>query len=316
MWSVLGAPPRGLAARMMWLGFTCADRLLRAAGTQREGSDGTMEASDVRAGDFALREGTSERPARDGKDRLAARASDGGAPIQACGISHTGRRERNEDRHLVREDLGLVIVADGFGGEAGGDIAARIAVDEIASCFGVEGEEQTLPNLDDEDLREGMTVATVRFALDLAHRRIRHDAQQTGPLGMRCAAAVALLAGREVVIGHAGSTRAYRFRQGELLQLTRAELAPHTAGLGAAQAKIRTEVRAHGWEPADVYLLCTSGLCRALSDERIRAALSAAASPREIAIRLIGQALHAGAAENLTAVVMRPFERASVAAVA
>ena len=41
------------------------------------------------------------------------------------------RRENNEDSFCVREDLGLFLVADGMGGHVAGEIASKLAVDEI-----------------------------------------------------------------------------------------------------------------------------------------------------------------------------------------
>jgi protein phosphatase len=52
--------------------------------------------------------------------------------IQAHGVSDVGmRRDHNEDSFLVDLDLGLLVVADGMGGHAGGETASRIAVETI-----------------------------------------------------------------------------------------------------------------------------------------------------------------------------------------
>ena len=47
--------------------------------------------------------------------------------IKCFGKSDAGRvRPRNEDAFLLKPDLGLLNVADGMGGEEGGDLASRI----------------------------------------------------------------------------------------------------------------------------------------------------------------------------------------------
>ena len=52
--------------------------------------------------------------------------------ISAHGVSDVGmRRDHNEDSFLVDLDLGLLIVADGMGGHAGGEHASRLAVETI-----------------------------------------------------------------------------------------------------------------------------------------------------------------------------------------
>lgn len=225
----------------------------------------------------------------------------------AHGMSHTGKRPRNEDCHLIREDLGLVVVADGFSGESGGDIAARMAVDEIARSFAQE-DEQTLPSFDPEELADGLTVATARFAIEHAHVCIRREAQRKGPPGMCTAVALLVVAGPAVVIGSAGSVHVYRFRRDSLVQLTRAEDLFGTNGrpVGAARDAARPAITADLWRAGDRYLICTSGLHRALGDELIRCTVAGCTTAAECTIALIGRALHAGAADNLTAVAAFP----------
>ncbi len=283
MLSALCPVPRGLAARLVWLGLALYERIKQQA-ISPPVPGGTMET------------------------RGAAPAESHAAPrMRAHGLTHTGKRPRNEDCHLIREDLGLVIVADGFSGAAGGDIAARLAVDRIAGCFGAQ-EEQTLPELSADDLADGLAVATVRFAFDQAHRRIHHEARRTASPGMSAAACVLVVAGPRVVIGHAGNVRAYRFRSDKLEQLTD-DTAPGGAlacPVGTPRADARPVIRVDVWRPGDVYLLCTAGLHRVLGAEPIRCTLATSPNPRESAAGLVGRALHAGAADNLTAVVARP----------
>jgi len=230
--------------------------------------------------------------------------------MAACGLTHTGRRARNEDCYLIRADLGLVIVADGFSGAAGGDIAARRAVDEIAGCFGAL-EEQTLPHFEAHELADGFAVATMRFAIEHAHRRVRHHAQRTGPLGMTTAVGVLFMAGSRMIIGHAGSVRVYRLRAETLEELTKGERrpGPFARTLGSACGAVQPAICTDVWRPRDCYLLCTSGLHRVLADEQIRLTLATRGSVEESAAALVGRALHAGAADNMTAVLAQPRVR-------
>lgn len=276
--------PRGLAARIVWVGLVLYERVKRQAFAPPQ-AGGTM-----------------------GTEETAPFAGAGDSrPMVAHGLTHTGKRARNEDCHLIREDLGLVVMADGFSGAAGGDIAARLAVDEIAACFDAH-EEQTLPDFDAADLEQGLAVATVRFAIERAHRHVGYHARRTGPPGMCAAVAVLLVAGPRVVIGHAGSVRVYRFRSDTLELLTNdgAGWTPIVCPIGAASAKSQQAIHVERWIPGDAYLLCTTGLHRVLATEPIRCTLAAVPGVRESVAALVGRAIHAGAADNMTAVVARP----------
>ncbi len=227
------------------------------------------------------------------------------SPLLAHGVSHTGRRARNEDAHLIREDLGLVIVADGFSGAAGGDLAAQLAVDAVAGCFGVT-EDHTLPSFEPEDLADGLTIATVRFAIERAHERLHYEARRTGPPGMSTAVAVLVLAGPRVVVGHAGCARAYRLRGDTLDRLTiDTPRPPRSPARWRPNREIRP-VRAETWNPGDLYLLCTAGLHRVLGPEEIRCTLALRTSAADTATELVGRALHAGATDDMTVVVATP----------
>lgn len=287
MLSAVCAAPRGLAARIVWLCLILYDRFKRKVGSP-EGPGGTREAMETTRG--------APTP-----------GSDEPAPLAAHGLTHTGKQPRNEDCHLLREDLGLVVVADGFSGTAGGDIAARLAVDEIAGCFGAH-EEQTLPAFEMHELADGLAVATVRFAIEHAHKRVQYTAGRTGPPGMSTAVAVLLVAGPEVVVGHVGSVRVYRLRGDALEQLTRhdPEGAPVAWRVGAASGSVQPMICVDAWQPDDQYLLCTAGLHRVVGPEPIRSTLAARLGLAEGVMALVGHVLHAGAPDNVTVVLAAP----------
>ena len=85
-------------------------------------------------------EPTTEREGRGG--------SRPGAPIEAVGLTNQGRvRQRNEDAFDIVADIGLAMVADGLGGHPAGDIASRMAVQEVADRMRDLDPDPTQPNL-------------------------------------------------------------------------------------------------------------------------------------------------------------------------
>ena len=229
-------------------------------------------------------------------------------PVVAYGLTHTGKRERNEDHYLVRENLGLVVVADGWSGARGGDRAARIAVEQFVSYFDA-WEEQTLPELESLDMRDGLTVGLARFAVEQADRQVAYAARHGGAHEMVAAMGAFLVAGTRVILTYAGCVQAYRLRGTELEQLTKE--APQgvvpSYPVGARTGE-KPVVVIDLWQAGDLYLLCTSGLHRVLSREQIRCTLAGCPRFSESTAALVGRALHAGATDNLTAVVLRPIQ--------
>lgn len=228
------------------------------------------------------------------------------ARMEAHALTHTGRRPRNEDAHRLSEELGIAVVADGFSGAHGGDVASRLAVEEIAAWFEM-GPEHTAPHFEARDLEDGMAIATMRLALERAHRCVGRHADRFGPSGMTCAVAALVFAGGRVVIGQAGDVRVYRARGGDLVQLTTETGSLSFSGQLGGRDPIAPRVRAEAWLAGDVYLICTGGLHRVLGGEALRWALSTGADLPQVAATLVGRALHSGAADNLTVVIVRPI---------
>lgn len=223
-------------------------------------------------------------------------------------LSDTGlRRPRNEDRWIADPAVG-VVVADGMGGHAAGDVAAEAAA---RATFA------DLPGLREPGARDLVRRANAAVARAGAERGVERLGSTFVALAVHH---------NHVVIVHVGDSRAYRLRDGELEQLTRdhsvrAELEAAGVPLEAAtQAHVRldavTSYLGHVTEPVppfrvatfsvmagDRFLLCSDGVHGSVGPDVILRALGTATC-RGACHALIEAANAAGGSDNATAAVI------------
>ncbi|CDF83872.1 serine/threonine phosphoprotein phosphatase [Pseudomonas knackmussii B13] len=238
-----------------------------------------------------------------------------GSLWRSAARSHPGKvREHNEDAFLDHPEQGLWVVADGMGGYHGGARASRLVVDNLAELPMQAGFEVRLRQL--------------RQCLHGLNRRLCEEPtvvrEQPRPV-MGSTVVSLLLDGSRAACVWAGDSRCYLWRSHRLYQLTRDHSLEQRLideqGLSAEQARCNPSAHALtraigagdqlslgvlGLEtyPGDVFMLCSDGLYRSLSQEALSHAL-ALASPDAALERLFEQALQGAARDNLTAVVVR-----------
>src|SRR6476659_4322963 len=93
--------------------------------------------------------------------------------LDVQGLTHVGmKRNHNEDNYLVLPDEKLFVVADGMGGHSSGEVASKIAVDEMAEFFKLTAKDHdaTWPykmdktrNYDENRLATGIKLANARI---------------------------------------------------------------------------------------------------------------------------------------------------------
>ena len=220
-------------------------------------------------------------------------------------------RDINQDRWLA--DGSLFAVADGLGGHQGGEVAAGIAVDELAR-------RQALTDLD-------QFVDLVRAAHAAIRAEARADRALAGMCTTLCALADLTADGDEPCLGavNVGDSRLYALIGDELEQISddhnlvgemiragqldRAAAAVHpdrnrlTRVLG-----FEPEVLVDAWELRAVrgtrFLLCTDGLFSEITDAAIAGVLQGCDDPAEAAQALVDKAIQAGGHDNVTAAVV------------
>jgi serine/threonine protein phosphatase PrpC len=218
----------------------------------------------------------------------------------------TGPREANEDYAAVhlgsREQqarLGAVAaIADGVGGAKGGRVAAELAVRSF-----VDGHL-------DQNATLGIqknSARTVEAFNSWAHAIGRRDERLEG---MAATLTALVLRGRRVHIIHVGDSRAYRWRDGRLDQLT-TDHAMAGAGLRhiltravGAEESIRIDYTADTMALFDRYLLCTDGIHGGVADRQIAEILARRNAPEETARELVEAGIAARTGDNATALVV------------
>jgi protein phosphatase len=229
--------------------------------------------------------------------------------LRAAGITDPGQvRGQNQDTFLVGDDL--ILIADGMGGYAGGEVAAEIAAEVVGQRFA------------DESTARGLTEA-VQFA----NRTIFERGGQPGLEGMGttlvAAAIVTTAGGERLLIANVGDSRGYLLRDGVLRQLTEDHsVAAELVRMGRIEEDEEVEhpgrhvlTRALGvaidvvpdvveLEPrdGDRLLLCSDGLSNELGEPELHLLLEVG-EPSDAARALVAAANAHGGLDNITAVV-------------
>ncbi|MEZ5117398.1 MAG: protein phosphatase 2C domain-containing protein [Candidatus Nanopelagicales bacterium] len=229
-------------------------------------------------------------------------------------------------RYAARSDVGLVrsgnedsgyagpsllVVADGMGGHAAGELASATVVATLAQLqVSPPPDAELLPALSDAVDDSGASIGDVADA-------------QPDFAGMGTTVTALYWNGTRIAILHVGDSRAYLFRDGELTQITHdhtyvqtlvdaGRITPEEARTHPRRSLIMKAIDgAHPVEPdvsarearvGDRYLLCSDGLTGVVTDDALAAELATGDPPGTVT-RLVELALEGGAPDNVTVVV-------------
>jgi protein phosphatase len=247
--------------------------------------------------------------------------------VRASGTTDRGRvRPTNEDCFGIDHELQLYVVADGMGGHAAGEVAARLAVETILDYVANRRVTTTWPHGYDRTLSERANL--LRTALLVANTRVYETAASSPALaGMGTTVVAASIVDARLTVAHVGDSRLYTVGSGALDQVTgddtwAAVMLAHdptidpeilrTHPMRNALTSVigsRPDVSVHLAErrlgSGDLVLLTTDGVHGVLSDTAIVAACGPDGEPEAVAARLVRAALEAGSRDNCTALVVR-----------
>ena len=232
----------------------------------------------------------------------------------AAAVTDRGRkRPSNEDAFGYSVEDGVYVVCDGMGGAAAGEIASSIAVDELLRILCARDPAVTRSALAHE-------------AVAAANNAIFSRAQRNPKLsGMGTTLVALLIEDSQVWALNVGDSRCYRLRAGRLEQLTvdhslvdeqvrlgrmsRAEAVRSplrnviTRALGT-QTQVTPDLFQFEAEPGDLFLLCSDGLSRELSDKQIESNLAPSLPLADRCTHLVEAAKKAGGHDNITVILV------------
>jgi len=248
--------------------------------------------------------------------------------LKAAGRTDIGkRRQHNEDVVLVREDLGLFVVADGAGGHNAGEGASALAARSMENYFGATiRATHELPEFNRLGLPNG--ARRLSSAVHKANRDVVEIAR-TSPKhrGMGTTVVAACFSPRSGLmhVAHVGDSRCYRLRDGDFELLTqdhslltdvleqRPELDDDmlarlpknivTRAIGL-DAQLRVSIRSFSVVEGDRYLLCSDGLSGPVPATELADILGVEAPANDACERLIARAHHHGAPDNIAALII------------
>lgn len=214
-----------------------------------------------------------------------------------------------------------MLLADGIGGRAAGEVASRTALSALVD-FIIQTPDWIM-RPDEERASEVLRRMEERFG-QLTDALTKHAQSEPNLYGMGTTLTLAASLGSDLVITHVGASRAYLFRKGHLLRLTSdqtiaqlladsgvirpEDVARHharrvlTGSITADGEKAEVELHHLKLMDGDRLLLCSDGLTEMVADAEISSVLEKQMSAADACKALVNLALEAGGKDNVTVV--------------
>src|SRR6476469_2521112 len=233
----------------------------------------------------------------------------------AIALRYAARSDIGLGRYTNNQDSGyagphLLVIADGMGGHAGGDVASSLTVGRMVA---LDGESHADPL--------ALLAQTLREANDELRRRTHDDPSLAG---MGTTTTALMRYGNKLALAHIGDSRAYLLRAGELTRITHDHSFVQSL---IDEGRITTEAAEHhpqrsvvtrvltgdpDDEPdlsvrearvGDRYLICSDGLTDVVRDATIAETLAEHDDPADAADAFVAMALRGGGRDNVTCIV-------------
>lgn len=233
--------------------------------------------------------------------------------MKAVGSSVIGmRRKNNEDAIYINEEKKLYIVADGMGGCNAGEVASSTAI-----TYFVEAMEKTK----NEEILDRMMFAT-RACNQIVYQKAKKNVEY---MDMGTTLVAATIENEKVYVIYVGDSRAYRFRENDMQQITtdhsyvmelvkigsitmeEAEVHPKrniiTRAVGVRE-DVEPDIVIADIKQGDKILLCTDGLSNMVSKREMAKILVEEISTEEKVKKLVMLANEKGGLDNISLILI------------
>ncbi len=252
--------------------------------------------------------------------------------VTFAGATDVGKvRQHNEDSFAIDPAHNLMMVCDGMGGHAAGEVASRIGIETITKFF----TQHDLNTFESEAFTYPETISPsgklLAGAIAVAnHRIIEHGRSVPGQTGMGTTVVACQFDNGVVSICHVGDSRAYLIREQNIRRVTVDHswvselMEKHNISEADAELQVNKNVitRALGTRPQvrvdisqirfiqnDLFLICSDGLTGMVSDgDILKAATEHGDNLEGLVNNLIERANEAGGADNVTVCAARIAE--------
>jgi protein phosphatase len=240
------------------------------------------------------------------------------------------RRKINQDAYLIDDVNHFYIVADGMGGHAAGEIAARESVEAVHDMVvrGRETIEKFLEQAKGPRPQSRELCRLLESAVQSATYLVYGMAEQSPNWhGMGTTVSAILMVGEYAATAQVGDTRIYRLRKGEAVQLTEdhtlvnwqiregvitpeeAKYSPHKNVITRAVGNkdyVQVDTQLVSVRPLDKFLICSDGLHTYVGREELVGILEN--TPEEACKTLVDMANARGGKDNITAVIVHALK--------
>lgn len=215
----------------------------------------------------------------------------------------------------------LAMIADGVGGRSAGEEASRMTLEEVTQYVTQSANAYYQGNAEAEEFIDLLQEAAMR-----SHEKIRERAKANDDLrGMATTLTLFIGVWPWVYLLQVGDSRYYLHKQGVLTQITRDQTMAQelvdqgvmtrsvafasrwanvlSSSLGGEETAPVVTRLPNGWD--NIHLLCSDGLTKHVSDERIAERLAKMTSAQQACESLLQDALDGGGSDNITIIVGR-----------